>query len=161
VQLRLAGLYVELQKIKRARALLDTLRPAAPGDVKWKHYVEGRMLLADGRPAPALARFEEVLRETADLSEGLLAAATIGAGEARAVLRGWDAADRPLETFIWRHPDSAWLEVVFRRLDQIYAQQQTPTEGELQKWAQMPKPRGRSRFSSRNIRPTRCCRTRI
>ncbi len=99
------------------------------------------MLLADGRPAPALARFEEVLRETADLSEGLLAAATIGAGEARAVLRGWDAADRPLETFIWRHPDSAWLEVVFRRLDQIYAQQQTPTEGELQKWAQMQPPR--------------------
>ncbi|HYR59078.1 MAG TPA: tetratricopeptide repeat protein, partial [Chthoniobacteraceae bacterium] len=140
-QLRLAALYVELQKLKRARALLETLKPAEPGDVKWKQYVEGRMLLADERPAPALAKFEEVTRYPSALSEGLLAAASIGAGDARGALYGWDAADRPLETFIWQHPDNAWLEVVFRRLDQIYAQQQTPTEGELQRWAQKQQPR--------------------
>ena len=140
-QLRLAGFYAELQKLKRARALLETLKPTAPEDVKWKKYVEGRVLLADGRAAPALAIFEHLINDAHHLSEGLLAAATIGAGEARALLRGWDAADKPLETFIWRQPESPWLEFVFRRLDHIYAQQENPGESELQKWSAKQPPR--------------------
>jgi TolA-binding protein len=141
IQLRLAGLQIELQKPKKARALLENLHPVEASDLKWKQYVEGRLLLAEGHAAPALAIFDEVVREPRGLSESLLAGATIGAAEARAILRGYDAADRPLETFIWRYPESPWLEVVFARLDRIYAQQENPAESELQKWAAKQPPR--------------------
>ncbi len=134
-QLRLAGLDVELQKLKQARTILDQLKPTEPGDEKWKQYVHGRVLLAEGNATPALAIFEAITNEPRDVTDGLLAAATLGAGEARAIVRDYDSADKPLETFIWRHPESAWLEVVFRRLDQIYARQKNPGENELQKWA--------------------------
>ncbi len=140
-RLRLAGHYVELQKRKRARAILDAVKPVAAGEVKWKRYVDARLQLADGRAASALPIFEDLIQEPSDVSDSLLAAATIGAGEARLQLRGIDAADKPLETFIWRHPESAWLELVFRRLDQIYAQQENPGESELQKWAAKQPPR--------------------
>jgi TolA-binding protein len=140
-RLRLAGLYIELKKVKRARALLDLITPTEPGDLKWKQYLEGRALLAEGNAAPALAIFEEIINQPRDASDGLLAAATLGAGEARIIVRDYDSADKPLETFIWRHPDSAWLEIVFRRLDQIYAQQEHPGENELQKWAAKQPPR--------------------
>jgi TolA-binding protein len=141
VRLRLAGLYIELQKLKRAHALLDLIHPVAAPDIKWKRYVEARLQLAEGHAAPALTIFEELIQDQRDISEGLLAAITIGAGEARIVVRGYDAADKPLETFIWRHPESPWLELVFRRLDQIYAQQENPGESELQKWAAKQPPR--------------------
>lgn len=141
IRLRLAGLYIELQKVKRARAILDTLAPKEPGDVKWKHYLEGRALFTEGNAAPALAIFEDILNQPRDVSDGLLAATTLAAGEARIIVRDYDSADKPLETFIWRHPDSAWLEVVFRRLDQIYARQEHPGESELQKWAAKQPPR--------------------
>jgi len=141
VQLRLASLYVELQKLKRARAILENVQPVTALDVKWKRYVDARQHLADGHAATALPVFEELVQDPRDVSESLLAAATIGAGEARARLRGYDAADKPLETFIWRHPESPWLELIFRRLDQIYAQQENPGESELQKWAIKQPPR--------------------
>ena len=141
VQLRLAGLYVELQKLKRARAILEVVKPVMAADLKWRRYVEARVQLADGRAATALPIFEELVQEPRDVSEGLLAAATIGAAEARAAIRGYDAADKPLETFIWRHAESPWLELVFRRLDQVYAQQENAGETELQKWAAKQPPR--------------------
>lgn len=141
IQLRLASLYVDLQKVKKARALLDTLEPTTASDRKWKQYLQGRALLAEGNAAPALTIFEELIDEPRDVSDGLLAAATLGAGEARAIVRDYDSADKPLETFIWRYPESAWLEVVFRRLDQIYARQEHPGESELQKWAAKQPPR--------------------
>ncbi len=141
VQLRLAGFYVELQKIKKARALLDKLAPTTPSEAKWKQYLQGRALLSEGNAAAALPIFEGIIGEPRDVSDGLLAAATLAAGEARAIVRDYDSADKPLETFIWRHPDSPWLEVVFRRLDQIYARQEHPGESELQKWAAKQPPR--------------------
>lgn len=139
--LRLASFYVELQKVKKARALLEKVEPVTAGDRKWKQYLQGRALLAEGNAAPALAIFEELINQPRDVSEGLLAAATLASGEARAVVRDYDSADKPLETFIWRYPESAWLEVIFRRLDQIYARQEHPGESELQKWAAKQPPR--------------------
>jgi TolA-binding protein len=141
VHLRLVGLYIEMQKLKRARTLLETLTPTAPSDVRWKQYLEARAQLAEGHAAPALAAFEAIIEDPSYVSDGLLAAATLGAGEARAIVRDYDSADKPLETFIWRQPESPWLEVVFRRLDQIYARQKHPGESELQKWAAKQPPR--------------------
>ena len=137
-RLRLTSLLIESRKLKPARELLAATKPVTPGDLKWRRYIEARMLLAEGQAAPALAAFTEITRDREHLTEHLLAAAMLGSAEARIALEGYDDADKELETFLWRYPESPWLELVFRRLDQIYAAQKNPTEGELQKWTLKP-----------------------
>ena len=137
-RLRLAALLIETRKLKPVRELLAATKPTTPGDMKWRRYIEARMLLAEGQSAPALAAFTELTRDREHLTEHLLAAATLGSAEARIALAGYDEADKELETFLWRYPESPWLELVFRRLDQIYAAQKNPAEGELQKWTLKP-----------------------
>jgi outer membrane protein assembly factor BamD (BamD/ComL family) len=138
VQLRLAVLYIEQRQPAQARQLLGRIQAREPGDKLWARYIEGRLHLLEKQPAAALATFREVLAAPAHLNDNLHAAASLGVAEARLATQGHEAADKELETFIWRHPDSAWLELVFRRLDQIYAGEKNPPEGELQKWAAKP-----------------------
>lgn len=141
VKLRLAGLHVEAGQGSRARKLLTSVKPDLPGDRLWARYVEGRLFLLEGQPAAARNVFTGILATRTDVTENLFAAATLGAVEAKIALQGNEAADNELETFIWRNPDSAWLELVFSRLDQIYASERNPQEGELQKWAKKPQQR--------------------
>lgn len=140
-KLRLAGLLVETKKPARAEEILKSVSPRAPGEEKWKKYVEGRLLLAGDQAAPALALFEEVLREPSDLSESLLFGATLGSMESRAVLNGFESADGVLEKFISRYPESPYLATAFRRLDEVYEQEEHPAENELKKNAQKGPPR--------------------
>jgi len=135
-QLRLAGLLVDAKNLTRARALLQTADPARPADEKWKKYVEGRLLLASDQAAPALVQFEEVLHDLTDVSENLLFGATLGSMEARAVLNGYESADGVLEKFISLYPRSRYLAAAFRRLDEVYDQEERPSEAELKKNAQ-------------------------
>jgi outer membrane protein assembly factor BamD (BamD/ComL family) len=138
VQLRLAVLYLEQRQPAQARQLLGRIKAREPGDKLWARYIEGRLHLLEKQPAAALATFREVLAAPAHLNDNLHAAASLGVAEARLATQGHEAADKELETFIWRHPESAWLELVFRRLDQIYAGEKNPPESELQKWAAKP-----------------------
>ena len=137
-RLRLAGLLAEARKGDAARAVLAAAQPQAPGDLLWKGYVEGRLLLLEGKAAEALAAFEEITKAPEHLSENLLVAATLAMTDARATLSGNEVADRVLESFISKHPESAYLELAFSRLDLIYAAQKNPPESELQKWAAAP-----------------------
>lgn len=137
-QLRLASLHVDAGQTEKARKLLANIRTTRPEDVKWKRFLEGRLLLLEGHAAPALVTFEEVLRDPKHLSDNLLADATIGVADARVILNGYEAADSVVETFIWRHPGSAHLERMFEKLDDIYAHEDDPPESELQKWAVKP-----------------------
>ncbi len=137
-RLRLANLYVEARRLSKARSALAAIAPQSPADQKWKQYIEARRLLAAGQSAPANAIFEELARAPEGLPESLLAAAALGMSEARIVLKGYEEADTPLETFIARNSESPYLELVFRRLDEIYANQRNPTESELLKWARKP-----------------------
>ena len=50
-------------------------------------------------------------------------------------------ADNVLEDFIWRYPDSPCLEEMFRRLDAIYAAEESPSDSELQQWSNHAPPR--------------------
>lgn len=146
-RLRLAGLLVDTKKIAAAQAMLATVHAESPGDLFWKKYLDGRLLLLDGKPADAIAIFEEMTKSAdpakppEDLSENLLVATTLAMTDARVALSGNEVADRVLESFISKFPDSAYLELVFSRLDQIYASQKNPPEGELQKWAVGPEKR--------------------
>ncbi|MEO7318765.1 MAG: tetratricopeptide repeat protein [Chthoniobacteraceae bacterium] len=140
-RLRLAGLLAEARKGEAARKVIAGLQAEAPGDLLWQKYIEGRLLLLDGKSAEAIAVFEDVTKSPEHLSENLLVAATLAMTDARVALSGNEVADRVLESFISKNPESAWLELAFARLDQIYAAQKSPPEGELQKWAAAPERR--------------------
>lgn len=132
-QLRLAGLLVDAGDLTRARDYLKKAVPRGPGDEKAKKYVEGRLLLASDQAAPALALFEEVMRDLSNVSESLVFGVTLGSMEARAILNGYDSADGVLEKFISRYPESPYLAAAFRRLDEVYSQEEHPSDNELKK----------------------------
>lgn len=134
-RLRLADLCIEAGEVAKARDELLAAQPSAPRDVEWRSYIEARLLLAEERPAEALGVFEDLTREPVGLPDSLLAAAALGNAEARIALRGYEEADAPLEDFIGRYPESAYLEPVFQRLDQIHARQKNAAESELHRWA--------------------------
>ena len=134
-RLRLAGLLAETRQLARSRAELAATHPEAPGDSLWKRYIEGRLMLLEGRAGEAAAIFEEVTTAPDNLSENLLVAAALAMTDARIALSGYEIADRVLEGFISKYPKSSSLEIVFRRLDRVYAAEKDPPEGELQRWA--------------------------
>jgi tetratricopeptide (TPR) repeat protein len=140
-QIRYAVLLIERSRRKPAREVLSRVPAGTLEEAKWKSYAEARLLLLEDQPAPALTTFEAILQEREHLPGSLHVAATFGATDARIALYGYDAADSVLETFIWRNPQSPWLEAAFRRLDQVYTQQEDPGEIELQKWATKPQER--------------------
>ena len=138
--LRLAGLLLESGDPKRARAALDSVKVNAPADKHWRKYLDGRLLLAERKFAPALALFQALLGEPG-LAENLRFGATLGASEATLQLSGADTADTVLEQFIARYPASQFLDAAFARLDQIYAQQARPSETVLKPWSREAAPR--------------------
>jgi len=138
VQLRLAELYVENAELNPAGALLARCKPATPLENSWFHYVQGRLYLAEQQDAPALETFQDMLNNPPGLTAALHAGATVGLTEARINLNGREAADNVLVDFISQHEESPYLEDMFRRLDQIYAAEESPSDSDLQHWATQP-----------------------
>ncbi len=136
--LRLASLYVELGKTDEARKLFAKTQANSPADEKWRAYIGARILLLEKQSQAALGALDQMLQSDSNhrvegLSENLYAAAALAEAEARFALSGPDAAERSLETFIHKNPESPHLELIFRRLDQFYTVDKTPTEGALHK----------------------------
>lgn len=140
-RLRLASLWIDQKKAGQAEAILKSVSVQSGTDEKWKRYLEGRILLAQDQAAPAMAIFDELQQSPTDLTESLFFGAMLGSTEARAVLNGFETADNVLERFISRNGESAYLEEAFRRLDEIYEQEDRPSDNELKKWAQKTPPR--------------------
>lgn len=137
-RLQLASFLTEIHQIKRVPKLLAGTRAATALEEKWKRYVEGRMLLLQDQAVPALIEFEEILRDRRGLTEGLFVGATVGATEALIILHGRAVADNVIEDFLWRQPQSAYLEEMFARLDRIYTDEENASEAELAKLAAEP-----------------------
>jgi tetratricopeptide (TPR) repeat protein len=135
VRLRLAELYLEAQQLDPARELLARAKPGTLLETRWRQYVEGRIYLAEDQDAPAMEDFQGLLNDPRGLTPALHAGATIGLTEARIALNGLETADNVLEDFIWHHPESPYLEEMFRRLDGLYAAEENPSDSELQHWA--------------------------
>jgi outer membrane protein assembly factor BamD (BamD/ComL family) len=129
--LRLASLYVEVDRANDARKSIEAAQASSPADQKWQRHLEARILLLEKNPREALAVLEALLADKSGLSQNLVAAAVLAMAEARLALAGPDAASKTLETFIRKNSDSPQLELIFRRLDQIYATDTNPTEGVL------------------------------
>ncbi|MEP6670936.1 MAG: tetratricopeptide repeat protein [Chthoniobacter sp.] len=140
-RLRLASLWIDLKKMPQAEGIVKNLTVQTVMDEKWKRYLEGRLLLAQDQAAPAMAIFDELQVDPTDLTESLSFGAVLGSTEARAVLNGFETADNVLERFIAKHGESGYLEEAFRRLDEIYAQEERPSDSELRKWASKTPPR--------------------
>jgi TolA-binding protein len=141
LQLRLAELDIENQDLDSARALLVRSKPANLLETRWREYVEGRIYLAEDQDAPALEDFQDLLNSPNGLTAALQAGATVGLTEARIALNGREAADDVIEAFITQHPESPYLDEMFRRLDIIYSGEENPSESELQRWAAEAPPR--------------------
>lgn len=140
-RLRLASLWIDLKKVPAAEQIVKSATPQNGTEAKWKQYLEGRLLLAQDQAAPALLIFDELQQSPAELTQSLFFGAVLGSAEARAVLNGFEAGDNVLERFIAHHDDSAYLEEAFRRLDELYGQEERPSDSELRKWAAKPPPR--------------------
>lgn len=139
IKLRLADFYFETQNLKQCEAILASVSPTMPSAVQWKKYITGRLLLVGDQPEAALAKFDEIIKDPQGVSENLMVGAILGITGARiAQLGGAEAAGHGLEDFIRLHPDSRYLDLLFKRLDQIYANQENTTTGELLKWSQNP-----------------------
>ncbi len=143
VQLRLAELSIEDQRIDAARKLVANAKPASLIEKNWAKYIEGRIYLAEDQAAPALEDFEELLNNPGGLTAELHAAATVGKCEAIIVLNGYEVADDVLENYITDYPDSPYLEDMFRRLSRIYAAESGPSDAQLEHWIQQ-QPAGRA-----------------
>ncbi|MDR3404452.1 MAG: tetratricopeptide repeat protein [Chthoniobacter sp.] len=140
-RLRLASLWIDQKKMPQAEAIVKSAVPQNGTDEKWKRYLEARLLLAQDQAAPAMAIFDELQLNPTDLTESLLFGTVLGSTEARVVLNGLETADNVLERFIAHHGESSYLEEAFRRLDEMYAQEEHPTDSELRKWALKTPPR--------------------
>ena len=143
MRLRLASYLIETGEGARAKAQLASIAATNPADQVWHRYLAARLRLLEGDFAAALGEFEQIASRTELLNENVLAGAALGIAECRITLHGWEGADKPLETFLWRYPENVWIDLVFRRLDQIYARQRRAEESELQKWADPRKPPSR------------------
>lgn len=137
VRLRLADYYIEENEIEKCEAIFNAVQPGTPTESKGKQYIEGRLLLAKHNYARALAVFQGVLDKNnpEGLSENVMVGATLGMADAILALQGPEVADDTIENFIGQYRDIAGIEVLFRRLDQIYATEKAPSESELEKWA--------------------------
>ncbi len=140
VRLRLAELYLDNKRIEPARKLLAHSKPATLAETRWRQYVEGRLDLAQNKDATAIEDFQALLGDPRGLTPALHAGATIGLAEARMALNGVETADNVLEDFISQHPDSPYLDEMFRRLDAIYASEENPSDSDLEHWAAQPPP---------------------
>jgi tetratricopeptide (TPR) repeat protein len=140
-RLRLASLWIDQKKIPQAESIVKSVTVQTGTDEKWKRYLEARLLLAQDQAAPAMAIFDELQQDPVELPESLFFGAVLGSAETRAVLNGFETADDVLERFIAHHGESAYLEEAFRRLDEIYEQEEHPSDSELRKWALKTPPR--------------------
>jgi len=134
-RLRLAELYLDTRQTAPAQQVLDSLKPATPLEYQWRKLIEGRVYLAEDQAAPAQDDFEELLKDSRGLTASLHAGATVGLAKARTALNGSEVADNVVEDYISQYPESAFLEDMFRRLDAIYADEDSPSDSELRRWA--------------------------
>ncbi|MDB6155511.1 MAG: hypothetical protein JWL90_3964 [Chthoniobacteraceae bacterium] len=137
-RLRLASLYAEAGDGKKAQAALALAEAVRDEDVKWKKYIEGRALLLEEQPAPALVMFREILRDSKHLTENMQVAAMFGMTDATIIMQGYETADGILENFLGHNPNSSHLGQVFRRLDDVYSREDDASESELRALAQKP-----------------------
>jgi tetratricopeptide (TPR) repeat protein len=152
--LRLVALLIDTSDARRARAVWAGAAAFSPADKLELRFLEGRLLLLEGRAGEALAVFDELLRAPERLAESVLFGAALGSSDATLRLSGADTADTVIEKFIGRYPGSRYLDGAFQRLGQIYALQPNPSETVLRQWTKdgVPRVAALARFHTARLR---------
>ena len=141
VSLRLVEIRLEQKQIDPAIRILSGMQgPLTGAERKWKQYLEAQILLAQKKTAEAFDKFEALQRDPRYLTPSMIVGIALGMTDSRTELTGLTAADDILEQFLWKHPESPSLGMLFRKLDEVYGGEENPSVGELQKWAQREPP---------------------
>jgi TolA-binding protein len=137
-ELRAAELFLEKQDTAAARRILDKTRPVALADKKEKRFLQGRLEAQLNHRERALELFQTILRRPEGASRAVLIATLCAVGETSLRLKTPEAGDDPLEDFVEHHPTDPELPTIFKKLDQLYRAERTPSNQELRRWANDP-----------------------
>jgi TolA-binding protein len=137
-ELRAVELFLEKQETAAARRLLDKARPAALADKKERRFLQGRLEAQLNHRERALELFQTILRRPEGASRAVLIATLCAVGETSLRLKTPETGDDPLEDFVEHHPTDPELPTIFKKLDQLYRAQRTPSNQELRRWANDP-----------------------
>jgi len=136
--LRSVELLLEKKDTAGARRLLDKTRPTALADKKEKRFLQGRLEAQLNHRERALELFQTILRRPEGASRSVLIATLCAVGETSLRLKSPDTGDDALEDFVEHHPTDPELPTLFRKLDQLYRAERTPSNQELRRWANDP-----------------------
>jgi hypothetical protein len=137
-ELRSVELLLDKQDTAGARRILDKTRPTALADKKEKRFLQGRLEAQLNHRERALELFQTILRRPEGASRAVLIATLCAVGETSLRLKTPETGDDPLEDFVEHHPADPELPTIFKKLDQLYRAQRTPSNQELRRWANDP-----------------------
>jgi TolA-binding protein len=137
-ELRSVELLLEKQDTAGARRILDKTRPTALADKKEKRFLQGRLEAQLNHRERALELFQTILRRPEGASRAVLIATLCAVGETSLRLKTPETGDDPLEDFVEHHPTDPELPTIFKKLDQLYRAERTPSNQELRRWANDP-----------------------
>ena len=137
-ELRSVELLLEKRDTAGARRILDKARPAALADKKEKRFLQGRLEAQLNHRERALELFQTILRRPEGATRAVLIATLCAVAETNLRLKTPEAGDDPLEDFVEHHPTDPELPTIFKKLDQLYRAERTPSNQELRRWANDP-----------------------
>jgi hypothetical protein len=131
-------LLLEKHDTAGAHRILDRTRPSALADKKEKRFLQGRLEAQLNHHERALELFQTILRRPEGASRAVLVATLCAVGEISLRLNAPETGDDPLEDFVEHHPTDPELPTIFKKLDQLYRAERTPSNQELLRWASDP-----------------------
>jgi tetratricopeptide (TPR) repeat protein len=134
-ELRSVELLLEKRDPAGARRILDKTRPTALADKKEKRFLQGRLEAQLNHRERALELFQTILRRPEGASRSVLIATLCAVAETSLRLKTPETGDDPLEDFVEHHPTDPELPTIFKKLDQLYRAERTPSNQELRRWA--------------------------
>ena len=137
-ELRSVELLLEKRDTAGARRILDKARPVALADKKEKRFLQGRLEAQLNHRERALELFQTILRRPEGATRAVLIATLCAVAETNLRLKTPEAGDDPLEDFVEHHPTDPELPTIFKKLDQLYRAERTPSNQELRRWANDP-----------------------
>src|ERR1700682_698846 len=137
-ELRSVELLLEKQDTAGARRILDKTKPTALADKKEKRFLQGRLEAQLNHRERALELFQTILRRAEGASRAVLIATLCAVGETSLRLKTPETGDDPLEDFVEHHPTDPGLPTIFKKIDQLYRGERTPSEQDARRWANDP-----------------------
>ncbi len=124
------NILLDINRIKAAEAILK-LNPQTASS-SWGRYLAARVAMLEKRWSLATALLVDIQPTDNELIQDVLLA------RAECLIRTGDlsSAENILSKFIQEYPQHFALPIVFAKLDEIYARENSPSGGDLRRWAE-------------------------